>query len=261
MSASTPQHDAEQSAPAPAPSDATYWARGSGRLSVSSAPESALNLNVDGKMVVSPLQGFGAMWQKTYRVRLDGAKATPADVIQAWKTEFPRFWPSGNRFYAPLTGIAPGEVGLINATLPGKARLSTGVLVLYADDESFTLMTPQGHVFAGWITFRAFDDAGVTVAEAQLLMRANDPVYELGLLLGGHRQEDRLWQHTLTQVAAHFGVNAEVETSSVCIDRGRQWRHAGNLWHNASIRTAIYMSTLPPRAVFRTMRNVKTRRR
>ena len=31
--------------------------------------------------------------------------------------------------------------------------LSTGVLVLYADDESFTLMTPQGHVFAGWITF------------------------------------------------------------------------------------------------------------
>ena len=34
-------------------------------------------------------------------------------------------------------------------------KLSTGVMVLYADDESFTLMTPQGHMFAGWITFSA----------------------------------------------------------------------------------------------------------
>ena len=36
-------------------------------------------------------------------------------------------------------------------------------------------------------------------------MRASDPIYELGLALGGHRQEDRFWQHTLTQLAAHFG--------------------------------------------------------
>ena len=34
-------------------------------------------------------------------------------------------------------------------------KLSTGVMVLYADEESFTLMTPQGHMFAGWITFSA----------------------------------------------------------------------------------------------------------
>ena len=40
-------------------------------------------------------------------------------------------------------------------TLPGGMKLSTGVMVLYADDESFTLMTPQGHMFAGWITFSA----------------------------------------------------------------------------------------------------------
>ena len=33
------------------------------------------------------LQGFGKMWQKTYRIRLEGAGVTPADVIQAWKDE------------------------------------------------------------------------------------------------------------------------------------------------------------------------------
>jgi hypothetical protein len=37
---------------------------------------------------------------------------------------------------------------------------------MYAEDESFTLMTPQGHMFAGWIRFSAFQQDGVTVAQA-----------------------------------------------------------------------------------------------
>jgi hypothetical protein len=258
----TPSNDVNtQERPARTPSDAGNWAANSGRLNVANAPQGALNINVNGKLLMSPIQGFGKMWQKTYRTRLVGAETTPASVIQEWKANFPRFWPVGNRFYGPITGIAPGEVGLIDLTLPGKAKLSTGVLVLYADEESFTLMTPQGHIFAGWITFRAFDDAGVTVAEAQVLMRANDPIYELGLFFGGHAQEDRFWQHTLTQLAAHFGVKANVETRTVCIDNGRQWRRAGNIWHNATVRTAIYMTTLPPRAVVRSVRNIATKRR
>ena len=54
-------------------------------------------------------------------------------------------------------------------------KLSTGVMVLYADEESFTLMTPQGHMFAGWITFSAAEEDGATVAQAQVLMRAQRP--------------------------------------------------------------------------------------
>jgi hypothetical protein len=75
-------------------------------------------------------------------------------------------------------GIQPGEVALLKMTLPGKMNLSTGVMVLYADEESFTLMTPQGHMFAGWITFSATEPAGETVAQAQVLMKASDPIYE-----------------------------------------------------------------------------------
>jgi hypothetical protein len=254
MTSSTEQE--ERPEPVAMRTDEAFWAAGTGRLSVSDNRAGKNSLNVEGRMVVSPIQGFGKMWQKTYRIRLFGAETTPTGVIQEWKANFPRFWPSGNRFYGPITGIAPGEVGLISLSLPGKVRLSTGVLVLYADDESFTLMTPQGHVFAGWITFRAFEESGTIVAEAQVLMRANDPVYELGLLLGGHRQEDKFWQHTLTQVAAHFGVTGEVETRTVCIDTRRQWRKAGNIWHNASIRTALYEMMLPPRIVYRSVRKI-----
>jgi len=231
------------------PKDATYWAQHVTTLKVSEVPSGAVNLNVEGRRIVGPLQGFGPMWQKTYRVWLVGATVSPAAVIKTWKENFPSFWPRGNRFYAPLTGIAPGEVVLLNLTTGGMP-LSTGVLVLYADDESFTLMTPQGHMFAGWITFSAYEADDCTVAQAQVLMRANDPIYELGLRLGGHRQEDKFWQHTLTTLAAHFGVSEPVQTQTTCIDPKFQWSYARNVWQNAAMRTTL---TAPTRW-FRRMR-------
>src|SRR5919199_1330303 len=107
--------------------DAANWAKQVSRLSVSDAP---------------------------------GDAVTPAEVITTWKQNFQTFWPDRNRFYGPLTGIAPGEVALLNLAMPGRLKLSTGVFVLYADDESFTFMTPQGHMFSGWITFSAFSADG-----------------------------------------------------------------------------------------------------
>ena len=62
-------------------------------------------------------------------------------------------------------------------------------------------MTPQGHMFAGWITFSAIERDGETVAQAQVLMRASDPIFEMGLTMGGHKQEDRFWKQTLTALA------------------------------------------------------------
>jgi len=225
------------------PRDAANWAAHGTQLRVSEVPVGAINLNVEGRSVVGPLQGFGRMWQKTYRVRLAQTAVTPREVIAAWKANFQSFWPKGNRFYIPLTGIKPGEVALLNLKTAGMP-LSTGVLVLYADDEAFTLMTPQGHLFAGWITFSALEDGDATIAQAQVLMRANDPFYEMVLRFGGHRQEDKFWRHTLTALAAYFSVKAPVEMEKICVDRRRQWRYAKNIWHNASLRTIL---TIPAR--------------
>ena len=71
---------------------------------------------------------------------------SPQEVIAVWKERFATFWPKAGRFYAPLAGIMPGEVALLEvAPMPGSpVKMSTGVLVLYADDESFTFMTPEG---------------------------------------------------------------------------------------------------------------------
>ena len=70
-------------------------------------------------------------------------------MIAVWKRDFPTFWPKGNRFFAPLAGIRRARWPCSTWRMPGGMKLSTGVLVMYADDESFTLMTPQGHMFAG----------------------------------------------------------------------------------------------------------------
>ena len=234
--------------------DAAGWAKSVSQLTVSEVPEGALNLNVEGRRLTSPIQGFGKMWQKTYQVHLPTERVSAADLISTWKERFPDFWPEGNRFYGPLTGIQPGDVALLNMALPGKMKLSTGVMVLYADEESFTLMTPEGHMFAGWITFSATEIDGETVAQAQVLMRASDPIFELGLTMGGHKQEDRFWQHTLTALAAHFEHEAEVHTQVVCVDKRRQWSRWRNLWHSSAIRSTLYTLGAPGRALKRVFR-------
>ena len=66
-----------------------------------------MNINVEGRRLTSPIQGFGKMWQKTYQVRIPADRVSPTDLIAAWKLHFPDFWPAGNHFYGPLTGIAP----------------------------------------------------------------------------------------------------------------------------------------------------------
>ena len=230
------------------PRGAANWAQPVSKLTVSELPSEAINLNVEGRKVVGPLQGFGQMWQKTYWVRLSGTAVTPAEVIKAWKENFAEFWPGRNRFYAPLTGIAPGEVAVLNLTTPGGMPLSTGVMVIFADDESFTFMTPEGHMFSGWITFSAYEQDQATVAQTQLLIRANDPLYEVGFRLGGSKAEDKFWNQTLGSLASYFSVEGQVQTTITCVDPKRQWSQAKNIWHNAAIRSSIYTALAPLRS-------------
>ena len=234
--------------------DATSWAKSVSRLNVSEVPEGAVNINVEGRRLASPIQGFGKMWQKTYQVRIPAERVSNIDLIATWKERFTEFWPEGNRFYGPLTAIQPGDVALLKMTLPGKMKLSTGVMVLFADEEAFTLMTPEGHMLAGWITFSATEVDGETVVQTQVLMRASDPIFELGLTLGGHRQEDRFWNQTLTALAAHFGEEADVDTQVVCVDKKRQWSKWRNVWHSSAIRSTLYTLGAPGRAVKRLFR-------
>src|SRR5439155_1628275 len=102
-------------------------------------------------------------------------------------------------------------------------------------------------VVGGWITFSANEVDDYIVVEAQVLMRANDPIYEIGLRFGGHKQENVFWQPTLKSLAAFFQRDAPVEMQVTCIDPRLQWSQSKNMWHNAAMRTVMYTMTAPTR--------------
>ena len=220
--------------------DDANWAK-SGKLDPSDVA-GALNANVRGRKLNAANGGFGRLFQKTFAVRLAGAAVTPQEVIKIWKTDFASFWPKGQKMFLPATGIAPGEVGLINATMPGTPMMATGVLVIYADDESFSFLSPEGHPFAGPLTFSAHvDDDAVTVVQVHELTRASDPFWELAMMVPvmGERMQNDIWRSTLRNVAKRFGVDAPVESKIVCVDSRRQWKNAKNIWQNAAIRSGL----------------------
>jgi hypothetical protein len=234
------------------PRDAAHWAQQGTNLHVSDTPEHAVNLNVEGRKVVSPLQGFGPLWQKTYQVCLPGGVVSPEDLVRYWKDHFGALQPKQNRFYAPRSGVAPGEVMLLNASAQG-LPVNSGLLVLYADEESFTFMTPEGCPEAGWITCSAFRDDAETVAQVRTQGRSNDPIFEFGFRLFGAKQQERIWKYVLTHLATQYSAlpEAEATVERVCLDRRMQWRRVGNVWHNATIRSFFYACLTPVRAVGR----------
>ena len=77
-------------------------------------------------------------------------------------------------------------------------------------------------------------------------MRASDPIYEIGMTLGGHRKEDKFWVATLRALGDRLGVpDAPITAENSCVDKKRQWRHAGSVWHNSMVRSVLQTLAAP----------------
>lgn len=119
-----------------------------------------------------------------------------------------------------------------------------------------------GHMFAGWITFSAQREGDTTIvqAQAQALMRSNDPLYEIAMTMGGHRKEDKFWAATLTALGGRLGLpDPQVEARSIGVDAGRQWRHSRNVWHNSMVRSVLQTVAAPVTGLGRLVRGMKSR--
>ena len=214
-------------------------------------PEDALDINVEGRNLAPSRNGFGKLWRKRFQVRLTGVQQSPAEIISTWREHYGDFWPEGSRFYRPLTGLKPGEIALADLEMLAGARLSTGVIVVRSEPTAFTFMTPEGHTFAGHITFSARQDSesGDPIAQVVVLMRASDPIFEIGMPLGGHARENTFWMQTLTNLAQHYGVDATPTLEMKVLDNRRQWSKVTNIVNNSFVHTALYMVTRPFRMV------------
>lgn len=234
-------------------SDKENWAKPVDVLRVAGVSGDAVNLNVEGRRVTGPVRGFGQLWQKTYRIELEGKLIDPRVLIQTWKANFSSYWPKGNRFYGPGGTITPGNVAVLNLagpggiTAPGGApMISTGILVVYADEDSFSFITPEGHILAGMITFSAGEDNGQTYAQIDVLIRPSDPIYELMFRLGiGHQTEDTFWLQVLRNLAASIEASGIPTLDARLVDPKMQWSEFGNVWHNSGVRTVLYLLGTP----------------
>ena len=204
------------------------WMEPVPELLVPLMPAEARNLNVHGRRPVGPVSGFGQLWQKIFRLHIPDGSITPENAIAELKHGFIRFQPAFNRFYASKAGIQPGEIVLINASTPG-GPVSTGVVILYADESLFTFATPLGHPECGWVSFSAFEQGNQTIVQILGLARSGDPVYEGAFRMAGARVQRRIWTHVLRALAAHLGIPAEITITEKCIDPEMQWHQARNV--------------------------------
>lgn len=221
----------------PTPIDISNWARPVSFL-VPPRIKGARNLNIKGRSIVGPVNGFGQLWQKIYRLYIKNSAISPLQALAVLKQNFPNFQPSFNRFFPSPAGIAPGEIVLIDSMTPG-GPVSTGVQVLYADEQSFTFACPQGHPESGFVTFSGHEENGNTVVQILGLARANDPIYEAAFRFVGSKVQTRIWTHVLSSLAAYFGVPARIATAAICIDNRLRWSQAKNLKYNAQMRTLM----------------------
>ena len=216
----------------------TSWAKPVSELFVPAMPKEARNLNVNGLRAVGPVKGFGRLCQKVFRLHICDPIISPEEAIAALKENFPSFQPSFNRFYPSPGGIQAGEIVLIDSSTPG-GPVSTGVMILYADERSFTFNTPQGHPECGFVSFSAREESEGTIVQIVGLARASDPVYEAAFRLVGSKIQTRIWTHVLTSLAVHLGVPADITFDQECVDKCLRWSEIGNVYYNAQIRTLI----------------------
>jgi len=218
------------------------WARSVEGLSTGWIPDEAMNINVQGRLPTGPVKGFGRLWDKRYRLRIESGAPDPREIVSLWKAEFPDFWPGGNRFF-PANGaaIAPGTVAVLNLRLPGGLVVATGLMVLYVSDTSFSFISIQGHIISGWITFNSFREGVKTIVQVHPLFRASDPLMELSFRLGAGRQEDRFWHQTLGSLAGRLGFRGTIEQRDVLVDGRFQWGETWNILLSAPVRSSLYM--------------------
>lgn len=192
--------------------------------------------SVEGRSTAPPSSGFGQLWRKEVTATLRGGP-TASELMAYWKAHLPELWPETGELHRSYHDIQRGDLLGIDLGV-GPVKLATGVVVIESSDTSFTVLSPEGHMFAGWNRFTTQDIPEGTVAAVTIEMRASDPFYEAGLLFGGHRAEERFWAQMLWNLAERFGQLSEVRVKRRLLDRGLQWDRAGNIRHNAFLRTS-----------------------
>jgi hypothetical protein len=191
--------------------------------------------NVQDRPAAHQTTGFGQLWYKRLAVRfLPGEPAVA--VMESWKAHLQELWPESGTVFVPRRWFREGDLLGLDVAI-GPLTLSSGVVVFESSETALRLVPPEGHMFAGWVELSTRDCGAEVEASVTVEMRAGDPLYEVGLALGGHRREELFWAEMLRNLARRYGSRPPVHLLRRRVDAHRHWRYAANVRYNAMLNT------------------------
>jgi hypothetical protein len=151
-------------------------------------------------------QGVGALLQRDYVAVVEGSRCTPEEAVLKIRGDFPEFAPSMLAEFSRPDG-KEGPLGL-GDTMHIYIRGAGHCAVVASDIEprSVTLLTLQGHIEAGRISFGAStDEAGRLVCRIRSRSRIGDYPRFVGYHLLGKHAQTRIWTTFLERLAQACG--------------------------------------------------------
>ena len=131
----------------------------------------------DWRGVQPPEEGAGPLNHRHYRIHIDGAELSAAELVDAFRRRPNDFSPTSFAVFDP----APGPNGMtvddeLTVRLPGP--WDGPVVVGATEPTGLRFETLQGHMEAGWIEFRTRNEDGLLVFEIESVARSGDAAFD-----------------------------------------------------------------------------------
>lgn len=162
-----------------------------------------LPAGVDTSDVQTTSDGYGPLYHRRYRVRIQGAELSPAALTGALRADLDAFAPSEFASFQRVEGngpLATGDAYVVRMPGPWDGP----VRVVEASEHAFRLATLTGHLEAGQIEFRARGDLEFTIESwARSADRLSDLLYTR--LRMAKEIQLHMWVSFLERVVTHSG--------------------------------------------------------
>jgi len=157
--------------------------------------------------IQTPDDGAGPMFHRRYRVRIRDSKLSANELVQAVAAEPDSVSPSEFATFRKLNG-SEGEMRINDEYVVRMAGPWDGpVRVARREGAMFRLVTLEGHLEAGQIEFRSYEEDGLLVFEIESWARSKDRLTDLlyDRLRMSKEVQLHMWTSTLERVAKLSG--------------------------------------------------------
>lgn len=171
-----------------------------GSLDVDSPPP--LPAELQRSEVQTPGNGAGALFHRRYRVRIRDSDLSADELLRAVAAEPDSVAPSEFATFCKLTGSGRGmrvnDEYVVRMAGPwdGPVRVAT------REEAMFRLVTLEGHLEAGQIEFRAYEEDGLVVFEIESWARSKDRLTDVlyDRLRMSKEVQLHMWTSTLERI-------------------------------------------------------------